>query len=271
MIKKMNNRPEEVLLVSGVKEIGSAVTLNRDRLALTILGIANEDYDIINQKFTEYTKDGSITDVEKPALQRELDSIDRDFQLLRRQTRDNNLGDSDEYRAYESDYNRLSELLRKIITSVGTYSAPDVYNLNTYYDEYNQSATALGNLILNSQGYNTDIDTYYARTSVSVNITPQSVAVNTQTTVSASIKYEGVEKVQDVPTSAISFGVTGLAANVPASDFVLPTGASVTITELTHSAVVTGCKTFNLKYNAIGADGITVVCQVELDSDSMPF
>jgi len=272
MIQKMNNKPEEILLVSGVKEIGKAVNLNRERVALTILGIANEDYDLINQKFQQYTEDGEITDVEKPSLQRELDAIDRDFQLLRRETRENGLGDSDEYREYEDKYNQLSALLTKIINSVGTYGASDVYEINNYYTQYTSAATALGNLILETQEINSTIDSYYARTSVIVNIIPEAVPVNTTTSISAQIVYNGSAiDMTDISASAVSFGLTGLATGIQSSAFGLPTGASVVITELTHSAVVSNCKSFTLAYEGIGATGVNVTCQVILDSDSMPF
>ena len=271
MIKKMNNKPEEILLVSGVKEIGEDINLNRERVTLALIGLTKESSEMMNAKFEEFTSDGQITDVEKPALQRELDSITADFNQLKRQAKEYKVGDSDEYHRFEDDFEKLYNLMFKIINSYGTYGASDLYNLDPYYKDLMNSATALTELILSIQTDYNVVNNYYSRTVVNVDISPEDVPKNTSTTISVSILYDGEPvDMNYIPASAVSFGLTGLASGIQASAFGLPSGATVQITELTHSALVSNCKSFTLAYEGIGSE-VKVTCLVTLDSESMPF
>lgn len=267
MIQKMNNRPEEVLLVSGVKEIGQAVNLNRERTAITILGVANSNNSIVTERLASYVSDG-INDSEKASMSRELDGITRDFQTMKKEAYDNSVEDSSEYSNLERSYKQLYNLYTKVIGSVGVYNAPDVVYIPTYYEEYSENALNFSDFILNIQTENSRIDNYYSRIKVSVNISPEEVSKNSNTTISASVMYEGVEKIGSVSASSIVFYLTGLASGVSSSAFILPSGGSVDIDGT--SAEVTGCKTFQLAYAGIGST-VNVECALTLDSSSMPF
>ena len=271
MIQKMNNRPEEVLLVSGIKQIGQSVNLNRERTAITILGVANSNNSIVTERLASYVSDG-INDSEKAMMGRELDGITRDFLSMKKEAFDYSVEDSSEYAALERSYRQLYNLYTKIIGSTGVYNAPDVVYVPTYYDEYSKNALSFADMIMNIQKETSTIDNYYSRTKVSVIVSPESVSLNTNTTISASVMYEGVEHINDqtFPATALTFGLTGLSSSVQSSDFILPTGGEVTVTPLTNSAVVTKCKSFQLKYGAIGNE-VKVNLQVSLDSSSMPF
>ena len=163
MNTKVTNQPSERIVATDFIKIGDSLNLNRERIALTLLGISYSSMSATATKFDQYTADGMITDEEKPQLQRELDSLERDFNLLRRQAREENIGDDERYLAVEEAFNALYNLLTKIINSRGTYANRDVYDINKLYADYTQKATVLGNYILSLQSEEQMISLYFAR------------------------------------------------------------------------------------------------------------
>lgn len=277
MIRKVQRNPENVFVASDYKKIGQSLELNRQRVANVVNSISRANTNAQLERLDNLVGTDGITDAEKPSLARELDSIMRDFDYLSTETRNADLGDSDEYHAVKDSYDRVVDLMSRIVNSVGTYTNSDVNYLTLYYSDYTNNAITLGNLILSTTAELDKINAYYSMTSAGVNIYPELVAVNTSTTVTASLTYEGEEKIfeQGVPAASVSFGLNGLSDNVTSSMFGFNTtlypNARVEITALTHSAVVYNCKQFTLSYDAIGSDGVSVTVSISLDSDSMPF
>ena len=277
MIRKVQRNPENVFVASDYKKIGQALELNRQRVANVVNSISRANTAAQMERLDNLVGTDGITDAEKPSLARELDSLMRDFDYLSTETRNADLGDSDEYHAVKDSYDRLVDLMSRIINSVGTYTNSDVNYLTSYYSDYTNNAIILGNLILATTSELDKINAYYSMTSAGVNIYPELVAVNTSTTITASLTYEGEEKIfeQGVPAASVSFGLNGLSSSVTSSMFGFNTtlypNARVEITPLTHSAVVENCKQFTLSYDAIGSDGVSVTVSISLDSDSMPF
>lgn len=277
MRKFVQANPEAIHVASEYKKVGSSFEMNRQRVANVIYSINRTNNDAQQSRIEDLVGTDGITDAEKPALARELDALKRDFEYLGNDTRNADLGDSDEYRATKDAYDRVVDLMTRIINSVGTYNSSDVNNLSSYYNDYTSKATALENLILQTTADIDKISAYYAKTKVGVNIYPEAVPANSNTQITASIIYEGDEKVwlPGVLASNISFGLTGLSNAATSSMFILDTitypEARVTITQLTNSAVVENCKEFGLSYSAIGENGVNITISVNLDSDSMPF
>jgi len=272
MITKVNKNPSDVFVATDYKKIGKSFELNRQRITNIVYSYGRAATDEANKRIDAITSDKTITDSEKRQLERELDSIKRDFDILGNDAYNADLGNSDEYLAVQASYNKLVALLDKIIRSEGTYTDFDLNYLTSYYRDYTDNAIVLGNLILETTAEIDRINAYYAMTKINVDINPASVAVNTTTHVSLSVLYDGVEKVSVVPVSAVTFNVENLSSSATTSMFHFDSSyseASVVITNA--SAVVTNCKDFTLDYAAIGNSGINVKCTVTLDSDSMPF
>ena len=275
MIKKVQSSPENVYVASGYKEIGKTFELNRQRVANVVYSISRANTDAQMQRLDELVGTDGITDAEKPSLARELDAIMRDFEYLGNETRNADLIGSDEYVAVLDSYNRLVELLSRIINSTGTYTNPDVNLINDYYNDYTEKAITLENLILERIAEQDMINAYYAMTKVNVSAYPDAIPVNQTSVVSATITYDGVDKTSDVSADSIIFSVVNLASGTTASMITVNTTiyphASVQLHPITNSAEIMYCKEFTIAYDAIGAEGIVVKCDVTLDSDSMPF
>ena len=274
MIQKLRSNPDAVILASDYKKIGDSIELNRERIKLTFLSISQSNTSSVEKKLDEIVE-GGVTPAEKEALAREYDALQRDFGILKQETDEADLGNSDEYRYVLESYERLCALFEKIIKSSGTYTDSDSFLLSDYYTEFSRRANALESAILNVQTNEAIINGYYAKSVAYVNIVPQSVAVNTTCTISSNFLYDGNEVIDDIDESCIAFGITGLANSVTSSMFILDTTtypeATVTVQPLTNSAVVENCKEFELKYEAIGENGIEARVIFTLDSGSMPF
>ena len=275
MKQKVRNNPEDIMVVSGVELVGEDIRLNRERATLTLLGVSRTDTEIEQNKFNEIIE-GGIDDSEKNTLKKELDSITNSYDLLRRQARDADLGASDEVLALEDAYNKLFNLMNKIINSVGIYSANDVNDLNPYYADFNKASTDLTNVILSIQTEQSVETSYLSRTHVSVNIVPEIIPAPTTSTeswtaVTARIVYDDtdVNTPSLIPSSAFKYVVTGLARQ-QASDFrSSETGFQVTFVGTT--AVIDGFRQFDIKYDAVGSAGIVVELTLTLDTDSIQF
>lgn len=275
MIKKVQSSPENVYVASGYKEIGKSFELNRQRVANVVYSISRANTDAQMQRLDELVGTDGITDAEKPSLARELDSIMRDFEYLGNETRNADLIGSDEYVAVLDSYNRLVELLSRIINSTGTYTNPDVNLINDYYSDYTEKAITLENLILETTAELDRIAAYYAMTKVDVEISPDAIAVNEECSVNAVVTFADGDVTSVCPATGFSFGITGLSDEATSSMFDIDTttypSAYVQITALTNSAIVYNCKDFSIGYDAIGENGCLVKCTLTLDSDSMPF
>ena len=281
MIRKVNKNPESIYVASDYKAIGEAIELNRIRVNNVVNSIGRANTEAQIERIEEIVGTDGVTDAEKPSLARELDALMRDFEILGSETRNAELGDSDEYHAVKDSYDRLVDLMTRIINSVGTYTNSDVNNLTDYYADYTQKAIAMGDLILLTTAELERINSYYAMTHAGVQIVPDVVSMNEYATVSASLLYEGIEKIweNNVSADVVSFGLTGLSNLVTQAtaltyfgiNTTLYPNATVTVTELTHSAVVENCKSFTLAYGAISNDGVSVNVSISLDSESMPF
>jgi hypothetical protein len=275
MIKKVQKTPENIYVASGYKEIGKSFELNRQRVANVVYSISRANTEAQIQRIDELVGTDGITDAEKPSLARELDAIMRDFEYLGNETRNANLIDSDEYSAVLASYNRLVELMSRIINSKGTYTNADVNYITEYYNDYTEKAITLENLILETTAELDRIAAYYAMTKVDLEIAPEAVAIGETCHVSAIVTFADGNVTSDCPATAFSFGITGLSDDATTSMFVLDTttypSATVTISSITNSAVVSNCKDFSIRYGAIGESGCLVKCTLTLDSDSMPF
>lgn len=273
MIRQAEQYPEKIVVASGFEKIGDPIQLNRQRIVNVIASITRQNQEIAISRMNDYADTSVITDADKESLRRELASLERNMEYLITDTRNANLGDSTEYAQVKAAYDKIHDLMEKIVNSVGTYRGTDVALIPAYFQDFTDKATILETKILNTTAENSKINAYYSKTIAGVNIYPEAVPVNTSTTISASLLYEGVEKIneQGVSVNAVSFGLIGLAAGATSSMFTLPSGAEITITELTHSAVITKCKSFQMAYNAIGNSGVNVSVSITLDSDSMPF
>lgn len=275
MVRLVQSNPENIYVATDYKKIGKSFEIQRQRVTNVISSISRASAREQEQRIEELVGTDGITDSEKGALRRELDSIIRDFEYLGTDTRNADLSESDEYFAVLDAYNRLVDLMTKIVNSVGTYTDADVYYLTPYYSDYTSKAITLQNLILATTAEIDRINAYYAMTRASVIINPEAVGIGDTTDISASLTYEGIEKISYVSADCVTFGLAGLSDTVTSSMFTFDTelypDASVTITALTHSAIVENCKEFTLAYGAISEGGVFVSLDISLDSDSMPF
>ena len=276
MIQKLRSNPDAVIVASDYKKVGSSVELNRERVALTFISLSQNAFTSAQKRIEDITGDYIVTPAEKQSLAREYDSLQRDFGILKQETEESDLGNSDEYLLTLEMYERLCALFEKIINSVGTYTDSDCMLLSQYYSDFTNAATALETAILNVQTNEAIINGYYSRSVAYVDIIPQSVAVNTVCNISAGFLYDGVEHISDIDEDNIMFGIVGLSPDInPATDFVFDTttypDSDVDYHPLTNSAEVTGCKAFGLRYAGIGTNGVDVRMAVTLDSGSMPF
>lgn len=273
MITKVRNNPEDRIVASDFIKIGDTIRLNRERAAVTILGISTADSQFVTDRIREYSSDGVIDDIEKKSLARDLDSLKRDFQSLTKQAGEADVGNSSEYHAYEDSYNTLVALITKIVNSNGAYSNNDMYDLEPDYVQYNTDAINLGDLIISTQAEEGKISLYYSRIQANVIVSSEAVAKNSSTTVSPQILFEGNEVTGFIDRSCFSYLVTGLAAGAISSDFTTTEPGTFTpvIDNVNHTATITGFKTFAIAYHAVDEDGISVNMTLTLDSDSMPF
>lgn len=291
MITKVQNNPEDIYVASGYKEIGKSFELNRQRVTNIVYGTNQATINSRLSILSGLTSDNQITDAEKPTLQREMENIYRTFVNLKTQTANADLGDSDEYQNFREAYERVYALMYKIVTSSGTYVGTDVKLIDTYYTDFTDKANTLQTLIINTTTELDRISSYYAMTKVNPSVFPESVAVDSYSSVSASILYDGVEKVADVPVSAISFSVSGMAVYANTSqttvgtrlylvdsdtnNYLLSVDTSIypdaTMSYSNGSCSITGTKSFRVHYYGIGDEGVNVNCAVVLDSGSMPF
>ena len=271
MKKQVHSDPENVYVASGYKEIGGSVELNRQRIVNVIASFTRENSEAAIRRLQDYTEDNTITETEKESLKRELAALDRDYENLVAETSDADFGETQEFLEVRDAYTKIHDLLYKIVNTPGTYRGEDVQDITVYYQDYVNKATILENKILDATAEIDRIGAYYMKTQASVSVYPELVAYNTSTTITASLLYEGVEKIGLVSASAITFGITGLSDSATSSMFTLPQGSSITMYPITNSAVIVGAKTFQMAYNAIGVNGADVRISIELDSDSMPF
>ena len=278
MKTKVQSNPENIYVASGYKEIGKSLELQRRRITNVVYAVSRENNDAQQARIDALVGTDGITDAEKPSLARELDALIRDFTTLGNETRNADLGDSDEYYAAQQAYDRLFALMTKIVNSVGTYEESDVNLLTEYYADYTEKAITLGNLIIEITAEIERLNAYRQLTEIRVNAIPMSLPVNTNTDIVAEVYYNGEDKTSLVDATNFSFGITGLVSGTAQemqSKFTLDTttypNASVTAYPLTNSAIVVNCKSFKLNYFGIGTTGVVVTCSVTLDSDSMPF
>jgi len=277
MINKVHSNPENIYVATEYKTIGKFFELNRQRVTNVIYSISRATSEAQAKKIREITEDNAVTDAEKQSLARELDALVRDFGYLTTETRNADLGGSDEYIATKEAYDRLVDLLTRIVNSVGTYNNVDVTYLSDYYNDYTDKAKTLETLILDTTAYTDRINRYKQLTTVDVIIYPEAVPVNTSASVKAVLMYDGQDYIDDehVDADSVTFGLTGLSNSVTQATastyFTIPSGGSITVSELTHTAEITGCKSFSISYNAIGSTAVIVNCSISLDSDSMPF
>lgn len=274
MITKVNKNPSDVFVATDYKKIGKSFELNRQRITNIVYSYGRAATDEANKRIDSITSDKTITDSEKRQLERELDSIKRDFDILGNDAYNADLGNSDEYIAVQASYNKLVALLDKIIRSEGTYTDFDLNYLTSYYRDYTDNAVILGNLILETTAEIDRINAYNSRVKIDVIITPEAVPVGSSASVVASVLYDGVEKASVVNPSCFTFTVENLSSGATTSMFTIDssyTSATVSINSLTHTATITNCRDFQIAYSAIGDTGISVKCVLMLDSDSMPF
>lgn len=275
MKRVVQSDPENVYVASGYKEIGKSFDLQRQRVTNVVYSISRASTEEQGRRIDELVGTDGITDAEKPALARELDSIIRDFDYLSTDTANADLIDSDEFVMTRQAYDTLVELMSRIVNSVGTYTNSDVNMITVYYADYTTKAIALQNLILSTTSELDRINAYYAMTKVNVSAYPEAIPVNQTSVVSATITYEGVDKTSYVSADSIVFGVVNLASGTTSSMITVNTTlyphASVQLHPITNSAEIMYCKEFTIAYDAIGAGGIAVKCEVTLDSGSMPF
>lgn len=271
MIKQVHSDPENVYVASGYKEIGSSIEINRERITNVIASYTRESSEAAIRRMQEYADDYMITDSEKDSLKIELSALERDYENILTDTKNADFGDTEEFRAVRDAYNKIHDLLYKIVSYVGTYKGSDVQDIVPLYQDYTDKASYLESLILDATAERERIGSYYSMTRAGVDIYPESVAVSTSTTITASLIYNGEEKISLVPVDAISYGITGLSSSVTSAMFTLPQGAEITVTPITNSAVVTKCRSFQMSYDAIGSNGAKVNISITLDSGSMPF
>lgn len=273
MITKVRNNPEDRIVASDFIKIGDTIRLNRERAAVTILGISTADSQFVTDRIREYSSDGVIDDIEKKSLARDLDSLKRDFQSLTKQAGEADVGNSAEYHAYEDSYNTLVALITKIVNSVGAYSNNDMYDLEPDYVQYNTDAINLGDLIISTQAEEGRISMYYSRTKANIIVSSEAIAKNSTTTVTPQILYDGNDVTSYIDRSCFQYVVTGLPNDVVAADFSTTETGTFTpvIDSVNHTATITGFKTFSIAYHAVDSDGISVNMTLTLDSDSMPF
>ena len=276
MRRFVESNPEKVHVASDYKEVGKSFDLNRQRVTNVVSSISRSNNNAMSQRISSLIEGDGITDAEKPSLARERDSLIRDFDYLGNDTRNADLGDSDEYRAVKDAYDLLIALMDKIINSEGTYTNSDLNNLTAYYADYTAKSIVLQNLILEVTSEQDRISAYYAQTKIVVKAYPEAVPVNTNTDVSVSVLYGSEEvDITDISEDCFSFGITGLASGATSSmfvfDYTLYPNAYVQITPLTNSAVVSRCKAFGLAYGAIGNSGVVINCSLTLDSETIPF
>ena len=274
MITKVNKNPSDVFVATDYKKIGKSFELNRQRITNIVYSYGRAETDAQGKRIDEITSDKTITDSEKRQLERELESIMRDFEILGNDAYNADLGNSDEYMNVKNSYDRLVALLDKIIRSSGTYTDYDLNYLTDYYKDYTNNAIILGNLILETTAEIDRINAYNSRVKVDVIITPEAVPVGTSASVVVSVLYDGVEKASVVSPSSFTFTVENLSSGATTSMFTIDssyTSATVSINSITHTATITNCRGFEIAYSAIGDTGVSVKCVLTLDSDSMPF
>ena len=275
MIKKVQSNTENVYVASGYKEIGKSFELNRKRITNIVSSINRSNTEAQKKRIDDLVGTDGITDAEKLPLARELDALKRDFDYLGTDTRNAGLVDSEEYRETKASYDKLVSLMERIVNSTGTYVNSDVNSLTDMYSAYTEKAKALENLILSTTSELDMIASYYAMTKVDIVIYPEAVSEGGSAAISVSVMHDGVERIGDIPGSAISFRLTGLANDVSSEMFGFDVNefpdARVTVTALTNSAVVENCKSFTLHYDAISESGINVNSSIALDIGLMPF
>lgn len=280
MIQKLRSNPEAIHVASGYKEIGDSLKINRERIAITALNVSKSDTDKVLSRIDNIVSDKVVTVAEKDSLSREYDAITRDFDILKSETRDADLGDSDEFYNTNEAFKTLASLFEKIINSKGDYVGEDVQYLSVYYKDYSEKANILESKILAVTTENSKINDYYAKTKIYVNATPQAVPVNDESVVSLSVLFDGREVVNYINADDVSFGVTGLATPPQTGwsiddwitvDTTRYPQATVTYQALTNSVIIEKAKEFSIKYEAISEDGIIPKCLIVLDIDSMPF
>ena len=271
MRREVHSDPENVYVASGYKELGNTIEINRQRVVNVIASFTRETSEAAIRRMQEYADDYAITDQEKKALRMDLADLDGNYDNIVSETKDADFGDTYEFRAVRDAYTKIHDLLYKIVNYEGTYKGDDVGDIVPYYQDYVDKATILVNEIMLATSEAGKINTYYAKTKVGVDIIPESVAVNTSTTVYASVLYDGEEQIGNVDADTITFLVSGLANSVTSAMFAIPSGGSIDIDNVYHTAEITGCKTFQMNYYAIGQSGVKVDIDVTLDSDLMPF
>lgn len=271
MINKVQSDPEAIHVATDYKKIGKSFELNRQRVVNVVYSISRTTNEAQKKRIDEIISDKAVTDSEKITLSRELDALIRDFDYLTTETRNAELGTTDEYMNTKESYDRLVELLSKIVNSVGVYDNIDVTYLTDYYNDYTAKTKILERLILDTTAQQNRIEKYSAMVSLDINIYPEAVPAGGSATVSAMLFYEGEDKIDDVDPDDISFGITGLDSGVTSSMFTIPTGGTLRLYPLTNSAEIEGCTSFEIDYDALGSSDVQVNCSVVLDSDSMPF
>lgn len=271
MITKVRNRPENIYMASDYRKVGEAIGINRERVAITAMSVLQANSKRAEERIESYTSDNVITDAEKPSLKRELDALERDFGILGRETLEAGLGESEEYKNTEEAYDTLAELFRRIINSKGTYDAPDVSFLSTYFAQYTAYASVLENSILEVQAQANMENNFYSRTRVNVITSPDAVGLNGETSVFAKVYYDGEEVTGYLNHSYFEYDVSGVASEYTPSMITVPAGAVVTYNSEAHTLNIKQARTFSLKRNAISDAGIDIVCTLTVDSGSMPF
>lgn len=272
MITKVRNTPENIYVSSDYKKIGEAIGINRERVAITAMSMIQANTQRAQERITEYTKDNAITDAEKPSLKRELDALERDFGILGRETIEAGLGDSQEYKDTEDVYDELVALFTKIINSKGTYDAPDVAFLTTYYAQYTAYATILENSILEVQAEANKINAFYSKTSVVVATSPDAVAKNQSTSVSARVYYDGEDMTGYLTNDYFEYDISGLDSQFDQRTMLtVPSGAIVTHDPINNTLNIKKARTFTIKYEGLSTAGVDIVCTFSVDSESLPF
>ena len=267
------NEAGKIIVASGFEEIGKSLELNRQRIANIVASISKSNNDAVMSKIDEITDENSVTETEKDQLNREMQALERNFEVLQTDTVNADLTDTNEYRAVKAAYDAIHSLMYKIVTSEGVYRDEDVNQLNPLYADYSEKATELENLILATTADIDRINYYYSRTLVRANISQLSVPVNQDTSVSASVLYEGVERIGVVSVSSLKFIATNVSSAALSSPTTYFTSSEIgfSVQTVGSSVEITGCKTFTVKYGALTGDPLKVNLIVTFDSDSMPF
>ena len=266
MISKVDSNPEMIYVGSDFKTVGKSIELNRERLQLTSQTISRGDRQNVLDRLDQIDDDGKVDESEKAVLVRELARIDNDMATIRIETRDADLAESQQWENLLDAYQRIHDLMDRIVNSQGVYEASDVYDLNPLYDAYLDAYEAMETIIF-------AVNNQYIKAKVVLDIQPNVVSAKDPCVISIVLDNDGVDRTSLVDPDNVSFGLSGLANGFTSSLIEINTTLYPhgTVTVGTgNTATVSGCLSFTLLYDGLSDDGVNVNAVVRIDTDSIP-